>query len=162
MAAHESTIRAAEDWLQSVFYALGTNYTERFSGLGLILYYPPLALPVLPLVHRVLDVQLPTRNLQESIRLLHTLCQFDSVFHDGFHLVDSETLSITHVSHFFSPPIPDNVPSLVPDHPIGARFMSAWLGSLLSAACMTATLNRAEGGLMFMQGTVRTLFPPAN
>jgi len=49
MEACESTIRKAEDWLQSVFYALGTNYAERFSGLGLILYYPRHVLPVLPL-----------------------------------------------------------------------------------------------------------------
>lgn len=160
MAAHETTIREAEDWLQSVFSALGASYAERFSGLGLILYYPRLPLPVLPLARSAPALPLPTRNLQESIQLLHVLCQFDSAFHDGFHLVDAESLSITHVSQFFSPPIPDIVPELMTDHPIGARFMSAWLGSNLPAVCMTATLSRSEGGLVFARGVVRTLFAP--
>lgn len=160
MAACESTIRKAEDWLQSVFSALGTNYAERFSGLGLILYYPRHALPVLPLVRGAPDFPLPTRSLQESIRLLYALCQSDSEFHDGFYLVDAESLNITHVSQFFSPPIPDVVPDLAPDHPIGARFMSAWLGSYLPSICMTATLSRGEGGLIFQRGIVRTLFAP--
>ena len=160
MAAHETTIREAEDWLQSIFSALGTDYAERFSGLGLILYYPRLALPVLPLARSAPALPLPTRNLQESIRLLKELCRFDSAFHDGFHLVDAESLTITHVSQFFSPPIPDIVPELMTDHPIGARFMSAWLGSNIPAVCMTATLSRSEGGLVFERGVVRTLFAP--
>jgi hypothetical protein len=46
------------------------------------------------------------------------------------------------------------------DHPIGARFMSAWLGSNIPAVCMTATLSRSEGGLVFARGVVRTLFAP--
>ncbi|MEO8736582.1 MAG: hypothetical protein ABI380_08585 [Edaphobacter sp.] len=158
--AAQTTIHEAEDWLQSVFSALGASYVERFSGLGLILYYPRLPLPVLPLVQSASALPLPTRNLQESIQLLHVLCQFDSAFHDGFHLVDAESLSITHVSQFFSPPIPDIVPELRTDHPIGARFMSAWLGSNLPAVCMTATLSKSEGGLVFSRGVVRTLFAP--
>ena len=160
MTAHETRNRVAEDWLQCVFSALGASFAERFSGLGLILYYPRLPLPVLPLARSAPALPLPTRNLQESIQLLHVLCQFDSAFHDGFHLVDAESLSITHVSQFFSPPIPDIVPELMTDHPIGARFMSAWLGSYLPAVCMTATLSRSEGGLVFARGVVRTLFPP--
>lgn len=160
MTTHDSTIRNVEDWLQSIFSALGTNYADGFSGLGLILYYSPLALPVLPLARNAPALPMPTRNLKESIRLLRALCQFDSAFHDGFHLVDAGSLNITHVSQFFSPPIPDIVPDLPTDHPIGARFMSARLGSLLPAVCMTAILSRGEGGLVFTQGAVRTLFAP--
>jgi len=159
-ATHDSTIQNAEDWLQAVFSALGASYAEGFSGLGLILYYPPLALPVLPLSRSESTLPVPTGNLQEGVQLLRALCQFDSPFHDGFHLVNASNLNITHVSQFFSPPMPDIFPDLATDRPIGARFMSAWLGSLLPAVCMTAILSRGEGGLVFTRGTVRTLFAP--
>lgn len=158
MTVHEATIREAESWLQNVFSALGSDYAEQFSGLGLILYYPRLALPVVPLARSAPALPLPTRNFEESIRLLQALCRFDSAFHDGFHLVDAESLNITHISQFFSPPIPDTVPELMTDHPIGARFMSAWLGSNIPTVCMTATLSRSEGGLVFARGIVRQLF----
>jgi hypothetical protein len=158
MSSHDAIIRNAEEWLKGVFCALGTPCTKSFSGLGLILYHSTHALPVLPLTHSESELPLPTMGLEDSVRLLHTLCQFDSPFHDGFHLVEAESLSITHVSQFFSPPIPEIVPQSPTNHAVGARFMSAWLGSYLPAVCMAATLSRVEGGLVFERGVIRTLF----
>lgn len=147
----------AEDWLGKIFSALG-NCDEDFSGLGLILYHSPLSLPVLPLTRTESRLQLPTRNLQQSIKLLREVCQLKSAFHDGFHLVNASSLGITHVSQFFAPPIPEIVPKLISANPIGARFMSAWLGSLLPSVCVTAILSKVEGGIVFSQGEMRSIF----
>lgn len=158
MSSHDVIIRNAEEWLKGVFCALASPYAEHFSGLGLILYHSTHALPVLPLTHSESELPLPTTGFEDSVRLLQTLCQFDSPFHDGYHLVEAVSLSITHVSQFFSPPIPEIVPQSPTNHAVGARFMSAWLGSYLPNVCMTATLSKSEGGLVFERGTVRTLF----
>jgi hypothetical protein len=149
----------AEDWLRNVFSVLGNSYGGNFSGLGLILYQPPLALPVVPLTQNEQELPVPARGVLESIQLLQSLCHVDSAFHDGFHLVDAQTLSVTNVSQFFSPPIPDVLPNVSIKCPIGARFMAAWLGSLLPNVCLTAILSQVEGGLLFNRGQVRIIFP---
>lgn len=156
-SSNTTRIRNAEEWLKAVFSALSTPYSETFSGLGLILYHSKDALPVLPLTHAEPEFALPTGRIQDSVQLLRALCQSDSRFHDGFHLVEAESLSITHVSQFFSPPIPEIVPRSPTNAAIGARFMSAWLGSYLPAVFMTAILSRGEEGLVFEKGVVRSI-----
>lgn len=149
-------------WLKAVFSELMSKPHPAFSGLGLILYHPPLALPVLSLASDEHPLKLPTRTRSESIDLLKTITSGDSEFHDGFHLVDADTLFITHVSQFFAPPIPEGITKPVCNHPIGARFVAAWLGSLLPGVSITATLSKREGGLIFDHGCLRSITEARN
>jgi hypothetical protein len=160
MVENDSHFSKSVDWLRHIFSSLRTTEKERFAGLGLILYYPPAKLPVLPLVQPPYHFSLPTSSLTESVELLQMLCQADSPFHDGFHLADACSLRITHVSQYFAPQISNTAPDLKTTRPIGARFLSAWLGSLLPGIQLTAILSKGEGGIVFRRGTVQQILSP--
>jgi hypothetical protein len=139
-----------------VFGYVGAGLPTGFSGLGLVLYAPPLDLPVTPLVPLNQIPRLPTGDPIESAELLRRLSDSTAPMHDGFHLVDAKSLTITRVCHFFAPPIPAEIPQAMPNHPVGARFMAALLGSLLPSVVMTAVLSR-EGAVIFERGVARQL-----
>jgi hypothetical protein len=145
------------EWLTSVLGEVTLNRTERFTGLGLVVYAPPIDLPVTPLVPPELSVPLPCKDRAASVELLCRLSDVRSALHDGFHLIDGSTMSITHVCHFFAPPIPETLPSSIPDYAVGARFMAALLGSLLPSVVMTAVLGEREGAIVIERGRIRPL-----
>jgi hypothetical protein len=115
---------------------------------------------VLPLVWNGNALPLPTEDVEGSIALLRQLCRPDSPFHDGFHLVDAQSLKLTHASQFFAPPIPDVRPEGMSNRAVGARFMAAWIGSLLPTVAMTAILSQCEGGVMFERGVAHPVLVP--
>lgn len=144
----------AEEWLRTVLRLLQSDFPDRFSGLGIVFYTPPLNLPVAPMVPPDQLPQFPTGNAKEAALLLRTLSDSASPMHDGFHLVDAQTLAITHVCQFFAPPIPNNLPISMPQHPVGARYMAALLGSLLPSVVITAVFGR-DGATAFEKGIPR-------
>jgi len=141
----------ATEWITDLLTSLAANRPEHFAGVGLLVYSSR-DLPITPLVHDVTDLRLPTRNRDEALALLSTISRYDSRFHDGFHLVDGNTLRVTHVSQFFSPPIPSELSGLGPTRGVGARYMAAYLGSLMTGVELTAILSGDEGGLVFDRG----------
>lgn len=71
-----------------------------FSGVGIVLYVPPLKLPTISL--RSIDklvVRLPLVS-DDIARFLASISGKSSPWHDGFHLVDSRTFSLTHIAQF--------------------------------------------------------------
>lgn len=146
-----------EEWLTAVLSRVVANLPPRFAGLGLVLYVPPLRLPVTPLVPPGQVPSLPQGDLSLGADLLRRLSDSASALHDGFHLVDAQSLEITHVCHFFAPPIPADLSKMLPDRPVGARFMAALLGSLLPSVVMTAVLSDSEGAMTIERGAVRRL-----
>jgi hypothetical protein len=114
-------------------------------------------LPVTPLVPPEIGVELPCRDLKATVELLTRLTDAASPLHDGFHLIDASTMELTHVCHFFAPPIPDTLPPSIPSYPVGARFMAALLGSLLSSVVMTSVLGEREGAIAIERGVIRPL-----
>ena len=140
-------------WVKAIFCALIKGDPAEFSGVGLIFYDSKDSLPVLPLTDKETHLKLPTSNLEESIQLLSSISKHHSHFHDGFHLVEANTLSITDVSQFFSPPIPRAHRFHPPHVNVGARFMAALLGSCLREVRMTAILSSHGDGLIFEKGT---------
>jgi len=143
----------ATEWITHLLTALAAKRPARFAGIGLLVYTSQ-DLPVTPLVQDVTDLRLPTRNRDEALALLSTISRYDSRFHDGFHLVDGNTLRVTHVSQFFSPPIPSDLSDLGSTRGVGARYMAAYLGSLMTGVALTAILSGDEGGLVFDRGEV--------
>ena len=145
------------DWLTSVLREVASHRTSRFAGLGLVVYKPPMDLPVTPLVPADLSRDLPCVEMVDSVRLLRRLSDAQSPIHDGFHLIDATTMAITHVCHFFAPPIPSKLPPSIPNYAVGARFMAALLGSLLPSVVMTGILGEREGAIAIERGVIRSL-----
>jgi hypothetical protein len=156
MSSREDRANKPEEWVRSVFGHIGAELPAGFSGLGLVLYAPPLDLPVTPLVPLNQIPRLPAGGPGESAELLRRLSDSAAPMHDGFHLVDAKSLTITRVCHFFAPPIPAEIPKGMPNHPVGARYMAALLGSLLPSVVITAVLSR-EGAIIFERGVARKL-----
>jgi hypothetical protein len=146
-----------EEWLTAVLCHVAADLPARFAGLGLVLYAPPLDLPVTPLVPQSQMPRLPGGDFRGSAELLRGLSDSASPLHDGFHLVDARSLALTHLCHFFAPPIPPAIPKSIPDHPVGARFMAALLGSFLPSVVMTAVLSDREGAIAIEHGAIRRL-----
>lgn len=144
-------------WLTNVLGAVAARQTGRVAGLGLVLYRPPLDLPVTGLVPPELGVRLPCKDLKATVELLSRLSDADSALHDGFHLIDASRMELTHVCHFFAPPIPDTLPDTIPGYAVGARFMAALLGSLLPSVVMTAVMGDREGAIAIERGLIRPL-----
>lgn len=108
-----------------------------FSGIGIILYVPPLTLPTISL--RSCDnlvVRLPLAS-DEMASFLAPITGKSSPWHDGFHLVDSRTFSLTHIAHFVAAPLGKNQ---VPLQIGGARHMTALLASQVAGVTSTAIL----------------------
>lgn len=149
-----------ENWVARIFSDLSKEKSPDFSGLGLLFYRPGFLPPTASLAPDVSSLDLPTKNFRQSAELLHQICRPVSPFHDGFHLVNADSLAITHVCQFLSPPVPDQSHPIANSQPIGARFMAAYLCSMLPSVAAAATLSKHTGGTLFIRGTTRKISPP--
>jgi hypothetical protein len=140
-------------FVTSLLKEVRVRSSPSFSGLGLILYAPPMRLPVVSLGDQSLfQPQLPVREIETIAEVLARISTLESPWHDGFHLIDARAAEMTHVSQFFSPPL-DRAQSLrVSAMPIGARQMSAMLGSMLPIVECTALLTKRGDSLVFRAG----------
>lgn len=127
--------------------------TPSFSGLGLLVYAPPLRLPVGPLGDiAAFPSALPAHGCVEIARILADASTLDSPWHDGFHLIDGAVGSLTHICQFFAPPI-DALPSVKPgQRPIGARHAAAVAGSTLDGVICTALVSAKGDAQIFAHG----------
>lgn len=108
-----------------------------FSGIGIVLYEPPLTLPTISL--RPADehnVPLPIAS-DGIASFLASISGKSSPWHDGFHLVNSRTFSLTHIAQFVAAPLGTNRVQLQFG---GARHMTALLASQVTGVISTAVL----------------------
>ena len=147
-----------ERWLRSLLEAVSIKSHARFSGLGIMVYEPPLRLPVCSLVP---EGQLPVSNSGNDIESISSflagLSDVSGRFHDGFHLVGSRDLTVTHACQYVAPPIPSTLPAAIPDRPVGARFMTALLASLIPSVVAVGTLSATSGTKLFRHGQVQSV-----
>ena len=144
-----------ESWLTSVLGAIDVSDRSAFSGLGLLFYTYRHALPVHALALSDCVSRLPTQTVQESIQLLAQCSRRTSDCHDGFHLIDAETLSVTDVSQFISPPIPPQPLRLELGR--GARHMAARLASFLPDVALTAVYTLRGEATLYDRGEAKTI-----
>lgn len=124
--------------LRSVKAQVGSDFT----GLGLIFYDAPLALPALAL-RRNENTPAPLPVARERVaEVLAKISSAENPWHDGFHFLDCDTQSITHLAQFVSPPVIDLEHTL--PRRGGARHMTAALSSLVNGICCAALLT-ADG-----------------
>lgn len=126
-----------------------------FSGLGVIFYASIEELPVIALG----DVShfshsLPVSGIDDIVSMLTNISRFDSNWHDGFHLVDSKALALTHVAQFFSPVIDVTVRIDAPGIPVGARHMAALIGSASNAVDCVGLINTNGNIYIFEDGQI--------
>jgi hypothetical protein len=108
-----------------------------FSGIGIVMYVHPLTLPTLSLRSRdKLVVRLPLAG-DDIASFLASISGKSSPWHDGFHLVDSHTFSLTHIAQFVAPPLGTTPVQLQIG---GARHMTALLASQVASVNSTAIL----------------------
>lgn len=117
-----------------------------FSGAGVIVWDGISSLPIISM-----RTELPTSAGLLTSCKLRALSDMASVYHDGFHVVDT-SMNLVVASAYFSPPIP---PALDRPHPSvhhGARFFTALFGSRLPGVLCTGIVSPRYGLHLFLQG----------
>lgn len=139
-----------------IFDLLGqvqSHATNAFSGLGLIFYSSLADLPIVALGEQALFPRtLPVANRQTLVSLLADISTFSSPWHDGFHLIDANSFSLTHISQFLSPPVEFLRESSSQGLPVGARHMAAIAGSRIASVSFTALLSNKGAPAVFQSG----------
>lgn len=118
---------------------------NEFGGIGLILYSNFAQLPVLPLHQNI------TANNNESLtQQIANASNLTNMCHDGFHLISKEWV-LTHKNQYFAPPIPLDA-KLAKRENLGARYMSALLGSFLPSVICIGIVSERDGIAIFESG----------
>lgn len=129
--------------------------TSGFAGIGVVFYIPPLNLPIASLGRSsYAKPSLPIHGVRDIATTLASVSDRASPWHDGFHLVDAQSLTLTHVAQFISPPL-DHVPDIASDaQPAGARQMTALLTSRLPCVSSVALLSTAGEINFYSEGVL--------
>ncbi len=124
---------------------------EDFSGVGIVIYDSLLALPFLPLdVGEVERFNLPVSGLDAVGDVLARTARRSTHWHDGFHFLHAESLRLTHLCQFISPPLP-NAGDLVP-RASGARHMTGLLASRVAGIVAVAILTQERVASIYESG----------
>jgi hypothetical protein len=116
---------------------------DEFGGFGVILYSSLNSLPVLPMCGHDLNAEVD--NLPDAIARASKL---SNPCHDGFHLVSQEGV-LTHTNQYLAPPLNRGALTEVKvDRPIGARYLSALLGSKVQGVFCTGIVNAS--GILYV------------
>ena len=148
-------IAAVETWTRSVLHAVRAIQLADFTGSGFVFYSERAGLPVCPLVPVDWLPSLPARSLQDCIDIVANISRTESHCHDGFLLVRADTLAITDVSQFLSPPIPSTL--LTHGFVGGARQMAARLTSLIEAVPLAGVCTSSFEITLYERGIPRSL-----
>lgn len=118
-----------------------------FCGLGLILYSDIEGLPVVDLC-MTSSIQPRGQLVEQIVRasLLSNPC------HDGFHLISLDW-KMTKRNQYFAPPINQSLDKkIIIRKNLGARYMSALLGSFLPSVVCTGLISERDGPIIFING----------
>lgn len=142
-----------DDIVIEVMRELKCLRTPGFAGIGVVFYKPPLELPLASLGRSsTTKPLLPVHGVREIATTLAAVSDRASPWHDGFHLVDAQSLALTHIAQFIAPPL-NHVPDIASDaQPTGARQMTALLTSRLPCVISVALLSAAGETSFYSEG----------
>lgn len=124
-----------------------------FSGVGVVLYTPPLDLPAVPLGGWASPrPELPVIGEAAISEALARLSAQGSAWHDGFHFIDSSTHALTHVSQFLAPSLEDVIKNAPGELPTGARQLSALLASRSRCVLCVGLLTADQYITIYQEG----------
>lgn len=144
MISYSSTAR-------TLLKAIAEKRTQAFSGIGVVFYSDLQTIAHIEMGHQAaFRPSLPILELDAISSVLADAADHNSPWHDGFHLIKSTSLALTHLSHFISPPLElfRSVP--LNKRPSGARHMTATIVSTISGIDCVG-LFTAEGELTIFE-----------
>lgn len=128
-----------------------------FSGLGVVFYQSLDSLPRLSLGGSETPLpQLPISGIGKIADTLAGISDYKSPWHDGFHLVDVSSWTLTQLSQFLSPPLPDHEREIGVPRPAGARHMTALLVSRIPGIVCVGLLTQA-GEINLFENGIQTI-----
>lgn len=143
-------------WVDRMLSALVERRLKDFSGLGIVFYKNLMVLPshsmggILPV-----GVQLPISDFEKIVECLVDVSSYRSQWHDGFHLIDFDTQSLTHMCQFLSPSSELIFPPAKDAVPVGSRYFTAQAVSRLSSVSCCAVINAQGAVNIFIGGEVK-------
>lgn len=125
--------------------------TDDFAGLGLIFAKNLDGLPCLPLIeNKTLDFISLNVDIIETLKLVSS---YKSPYHDGFHIINPKTNTLTGLCYYISPPIPKGF-KIHTLNRIGARLMTALLTSKLPSVSYTVAISSQFDLTICRQGII--------
>lgn len=143
-------------WVNNLLSTLVDRRISDFSGLGIVFYTSPMVLPsysmgeVLPV-----GVELPISGIEKIVECLVGVSSYQSEWHDGFHLIDFECRSLSHMCQFLSPSPELILSPAKGSMPVGSRYFTAQAVSRLSCVFCCAVINSKGAVNIFTGGEVR-------
>jgi hypothetical protein len=134
--------------LAKLLISIDEGRSDNFVGLGLILFDDLNKLPITNISDNEKELGLPKMQYGDVVQSLLAISDADSVFHDGFHLLNPE-LNLVGVSKYFSTPIVNEINIR---HTYGSRYRTAVYGSCLEGVRYTAVLSNSYGPFIFDNG----------
>jgi hypothetical protein len=107
--------------------------------------------PLVPDARSIADLP---KGIDEGVQFLAELADESGPFHDGFHLIDVSTMTLTHICQYVAPHIPTGPPRWKLDRSVGARYMTALLASLAPCVTLAVTMSTTGEISVFDQGNV--------
>jgi hypothetical protein len=127
---------------------------DSFTGVGVVFYSELKALPSAALGNSNTPKPcLPVSGADEIARTLADLSDSASPWHDGFHMVDIRSQTLTHLSQFLAPPL-NSLSHLPKDRPSGARQMTALISSMIEGIDYVGVLGASGEIVVYKNGQV--------
>lgn len=129
-------------WVDNLLSALLNRRASDFSGLGIVFYRSPIVLPCYPMGEVLPEgVKLPLTGIEEIVECLVKASSYQSEWHDGFHLIDLECQSLSHMCQFLSPSSELIFSPAKGSMPVGSRYFTAQAISRLPCVFCCAVVN---------------------
>jgi hypothetical protein len=142
-----------QSYVFTLLQMIQLSSSDSFTGVGLVFYRSLHDLPAFPLGDDSLfEPKLPILGIEKIAQVLASISRLDSPWHDGFHLINADSHSLTHVSQFVTPPASLLPPILKGQMPLGARQMAANAVSRLASVSCAALLNADKKMSVFQDG----------
>jgi hypothetical protein len=136
----------------SILRRVAQEADARFAGLGIICYSDLVSLAYAPMtVPQTEVVSLPARGLDSLSSFLVRVSCFDSPLHDGFHLISTTTMTLTHACQFVAPSIPSKYH--IAGLPAGARHAAALLASAAPGIDAAGLLTASGMAFVYASGS---------
>jgi len=126
--------------------------SDSFTGAGIVFYSALKALPNAALGNPLTPKpQLPITGIDAIASTLSDISDSASPWHDGFHMVDIRSHTLTHLSQFLAPPL-ENLPYLPESRPSGARLMTAMITSMVDGIDCVGVLSTSGDVIIYKRG----------
>lgn len=127
---------------------------KSFSGAGLVFYSHLEGLPSTPLGNRTATTpDLPVFGIEGIARVLASVSDHASPWHDGFHMIDMSSKTLTYLSQYLAPSL-RGLSKLPDGRPHGARQMTALLSSTIPGIAYVGILSTNAEIIVYENGSI--------